>query len=101
MKSLNIVIHSGAQQELADTLRTLEQVQGFTFTPVESHSNHSDTDPFLSARDKVVGYVPRVQVTVLLADADVSTVLAALLADESFRGQGVYWVSPIEQMGRL
>lgn len=101
MKSLNIVIHAGAQQELADTLRTLEQVQGFTFTHVEGHSDHSDADPFLSARDKVVGYVPRVQVTLLLADADIGVVLSALLAEESFRGQGVYWVSPIEQMGRL
>lgn len=101
MKSLNIVIHAGAQQELADTLRTLEQVQGFTFTHVEGHSDHSDADPFLSARDKVVGYVPRVQVTVLLADADIGVVLSVLLAEESFRGQGVYWVSPVEQMGRL
>jgi nitrogen regulatory protein P-II 1 len=101
MKSLNIVIHSGAQQALADTLRTLEQVQGFTFTHVEGHSDHNDADPFLSARDKVAGYVPRVQAAILLADADVSSVLSALLADESFRGQGVYWVNPIDQMGRL
>lgn len=101
MKNLTIVIHASAQQVLADTLRTLEQVQGFTFTHVEGHSDHSEADPFLSARDKVVGYVPRVRLDVLLADADVGAVLAALLGEESFRGQGIYWVSPVEQQGRL
>lgn len=101
MKSLTIVIHAGAQQALADSLRALDQVPGFTFTHVEGHSGHSDADPFLSERDKVVGYVPRVQVQLLLEDADVGAVLAALLAQEGFRGQGIYWVSPVEQMGRL
>jgi nitrogen regulatory protein P-II 1 len=101
MKNLTIVIHASAEQALADHLRTLEQVQGFTFTHVEGHSDHSENDPFLSARDRVVGYVPRVRLDVLLAAADVSAVLTALLAQESFRGQGVYWVSPVEQQGRL
>lgn len=95
------MIHAGVQQALADTLRTLEQVQGFTFTHVEGHSDHSEADTFLSARDRVVGYVPRVRLDLLLADADVSAVLAALLAEGSFTGQGIYWVSPVEQMGRL
>ncbi len=101
MKSLNIVIHTSAQQPLADKLRTLEQIQGFTFTHVEGHSEQSDNDPFLSAQDKVVGYSPRVSVAIVLADADVGTVLATLLADENLRGQGIYWVTPVEQMGRL
>lgn len=101
MKVLTIVIHAGAQQALADSLRRLSQVQGFTFTRVEGHANHAETDTVLSARDKVVGYVPRVRLDVLLADADVNTVLAAALADGNYRGQGVYWVSPVEQHGRL
>lgn len=101
MKNLTLVIHAGAQQALVDSLRALEQVQGFTLTPVEGHSGYSGADPFLSARDKVVGYVPRVRVDVLLADADVSLVLAALLSQQSFQRQGIYWVSPVEQQGRL
>lgn len=101
MKNLTLVIHAGAQQALADSLRALEQVQGFTLTPVEGHSGYSGADPFLSARDKVVGYVPRVRVDVLLVDADVNLVLAALLSQQSFQGQGIYWVSAVEQQGRL
>lgn len=101
MKNLTLVIHAGAQQALADYLRTLDQVQGFTFTHVEGHSDHSEADPFLSARDKVVGYVPRVRVDVLLVDEDVDPVLASLSAEEGLSGQGIYWVCPMEQQGRL
>ena len=41
MKNLTIVIHAGAQQTLADSLRSMSQVQGFIFTHVEGHSNYS------------------------------------------------------------
>lgn len=101
MKNLTLVMHASAQQELADRLRQLDQVTGFTFSPVEGHSNHSAQEPFLSARDKVVGYVPRVRVDILLEDEDVGTVLASLLSNNSFQGQGIYWVCPVEQQGRL
>ncbi len=101
MKNLIIVIHAAAQQALADTLRALDQVEGFTFAHVEGHSFHSEEDPFLSARDRVVGYVPRVRVNILLADDDVDTVLAMLIEQNSLSGQGVYWVTPIERQGRL
>lgn len=101
MKNLTLVIHASAQEALADRLRACEHVRGFTFTHVEGHSDSSENDPLLSARDRVVGYVPRVRTDLLLEDADVATVLAALLADGSFKGQGVYWVSPVERLGRL
>lgn len=101
MKKLTIVIHASVQQSLADNLRVLEQVQGFTFVNVEGHSNFSKEDPFLSAQDKVVGYVPRVRVDVLLEDADVDTVLASLFTQNKFSGLGIYWVIAVEQHGRL
>ncbi len=101
MKNLTIIVHAGVQQTLADSLRALDQVQGFTFTHVEGHSHHSEEDPFLSARDKVVGYVPRVRVDVLLADSDVEAVLASLVEQSHLSGQGVYWVTAVEAQGRL
>ncbi len=101
MKSLTIVIHASAQRTLADNLLTLKQVEGFTFTHVEGHSHHSEDDPFLSARDRVVGYVPRVRVDILLADGDIDSVLTALAGQNSLSGQGIYWVTPVEQQGRL
>ncbi len=101
MKNLTIVIHAGVQQTLADSLRALDKVEGFTFSHVEGHSHHSEEDPFLSARDKVVGYVPRVRVDVLLADGDVEAVITALGEQNHLRGQGAYWVTPVEKQGRF
>ncbi len=101
MKNITIVINAGAQLALADSLRALEQVDGFTFSHVEGHSHHSEEDPFLSARDKVVGYVPKIRVDILLADEDVDATLTVLTTQDSLGEPGVYWVTPVEQQGRL
>ncbi|EAU55974.1 DUF3240 family protein [Mariprofundus ferrooxydans] len=102
MKMLNLVTHANMQHQLSDTLRDIEQVSGFTFTPVQGHGSHVDTDPFLSSRDRVVGYTPRIKVEVLLADDDVEPVLAHLReAMINERNQGVYWVCRVDSSGRL
>ena len=102
MKNLVMIIHSKVQQELADRLRSIEQVQGFTFSSVEGHGVQVEHDPLLSMRDKVVGYVPRIRVDVLLDDTDVEVVLATLRDTEnSLSGQGIYWIIPVENSGRL
>jgi nitrogen regulatory protein P-II 1 len=102
MKILTLVVHANAQQEVADQLRTLEQVSGFSFSHVEGHGVQVESDPFLSERDKVVGYTPRVRVDILLEDTAVSAVLDTLRkAENSVTSLGVYWVTPVEQGGRL
>lgn len=102
MKILTLIVHANAQQELADQLRTLKQVPGFTFSHVEGHGVQVESDPFLSARDKVVGYTPRVRVDILLEDTDVSVVLDALRkAENNVAGHCVYWAVPVEEGGRL
>ncbi len=102
MKHLAMVVHANVQQDLADRLRRLERIRGFTFSHAEGHSSHTDLDRTLSPRDKVVGYVPRVRVDILLDAADVATVLDALRSsDGGIAGNGVYWVTEVEQYGRL
>lgn len=102
MKMLTLIVHTDNKEALADTLRTLPQVTGFTFTPVEGHGPQDERDAFLSARDRVVGYVPHVRVDILLEDRDVETVLEALRASNSgVAGRGVYWVTRLERQGRL
>lgn len=102
MKILVMIVYADVQQDLADHLRGLEQVEGFTFSHAEGHGIRTEREPFLSARDKVVGYVPRIRVEILLNDADVGAVLSVLRAPETgIAGQGVYWVTPVEQGGRL
>jgi nitrogen regulatory protein P-II 1 len=102
MKHLTLIIHTNAQQDLTDQLRSMEQLSGFTFSHVEGHGVQVESDPFLSARDKVVGYTPRVQVDILLQDSDVDTVLDTLRSSTyGIEGQGIYWVTAVEQSGRL
>lgn len=101
-KNLTLIVHADVQQPLADALRSLESVTGFTFTHVEGHGPQSHHDTTLSARDRVVGYVPRVRVDLLLDDAMVGKVLAALSQlGIGLAGSGVYWVTPVEGFGRL
>ncbi len=102
MKLLTLIVHSNVQQDLADHLRNLEQISGFTFSHVEGHGVQVETDPFLSARDKVVGYTPRVQVDILLEDGDVASVLDTLRnTTYGVKSHGIYWVTAAEQSGRL
>lgn len=102
MKHLTLIIHTNVQQDLADHLRSMEQVSGFTFCHVEGHGVQAESDPFLSARDKVVGYTPRVRVDILLEEKDVDSVLEALRnTTHGIKDQGIYWVTAVEQNGRL
>ncbi len=102
MKNLTLVIHINIQQDLADQLRNLEQVSGFTFSHAEGHGVQAENDPFLSARDKVVGYTPKMRVDILLQDSDVDTVLGLLRSSKhGVEGQGIYWITAIEKSGQL
>lgn len=102
MKKLTLIVHADIQQALADVLRGLAPVPGFTFIPVEGHGPQDEHDPQLSARDRVVGYTPHVRVDIVLEDRDVDAVLEALRAAEcGVSGRGVYWVSDVARHGRL
>ncbi len=102
MKNLTLIVHAEVQQALADRLRGLKPVSGFTFTTVEGHGPQDERDAFLSARDRVVGYVPHVRVDILIENRDVDVVLQALRSvDGGLAGRGIYWVAAVEQHGRL
>lgn len=101
MKNLTLIVHADIKQVLADVLRGLKQVGGFTFTSVEGHGPQDESDPLLSAHDRVVGYTPHVRVDILLEDADVRGVLERLRAPGGLVGNGAYWVTRLEDQGRL
>ncbi len=102
MKNLTLIVHADIKQALADTLRGLKTVQGFTFTHVEGHGPQDERDPALSARDRVVGYTPHVRVDIVLDDRDVDKVLQALRESNcGVVGRGVYWVADIVRQGHL
>lgn len=102
MKKLTLIVHADIQQALADMLRGLKQVTGFTFTQVEGHGAQDEHDPQLSARDRVVGYTPHVRVDILLKSEDVDAVLNALRKPQiGVAGRGYYWVMEVERAGQL
>ncbi len=101
MKKLSIVVHTSLQQELADCLRRL-QLDSFMFSHIEEHSSQLKQDAFLSARDKVVGYVPQVRVDVILENERATTLLDELRGSGiSFCGKGVFWIMDVEETGVL
>ena len=102
MKQLTLIIHTDAQQDITDQLRNLKPISGFTFSHVEGHGVEAEDDAFLSARDKVVGYTPRIRVDILLEKNNIDLVLQALrTASAGIVDQGIYWVTAVEQNGRL
>jgi len=102
MKLLTLVVHTDVQQKLVKLLRNMEEVAGFTFIHVEGHGEEAENDKYLSARDKVVGFAPRIRTELLLNDNDVDTVLAVLSDREhNITGQGIYWVTSVEKGGHL
>ena len=101
MKKLSMVVHSSLQQELADCLRSL-RLDTFMFSHIEEHSAQMEHDAFLSARDKVVGYVPQVRVDVILEDERAKSLLEEIRHTTcSFRGKGIYWITNVHETGEL
>jgi len=101
MKKLSMVVHQSLQQSLADYLRS-QQLDTFMFTHIEEHSSHIQNDVFLSARDKVVGYVPQVRLDVILDEQAIKQLLESIRnSNIAFKGKGIYWVADIDDFGSL
>ena|SRR5215210_6594547 len=97
MKNLTLIVNANVQQAVTDHLRQLD-ITEFTLSPVEGHGSYSAGDAFISARDRVVGFVPRVRVDIVLESERLATVLERLREpDTGFAGHGIFWVSPVEQ----
>ncbi|MBL7003724.1 MAG: DUF3240 family protein [Gammaproteobacteria bacterium] len=102
MKILTLIAHTGVQQELTDLLRSMDQISGFTFTHVEGHGDEVEADSFVSARDEVVGYIPRIRTDLLIQDDDLDSILSTFFDKQNnITGQGIYWVTSVENGGHI
>lgn len=102
MKHLTLIVHADVRQALADVLRGLKEIEGFTFTSIEGHGPQDERDPQLSARDRVVGYTPHVRVDIVLDDKNVDSVLRGLRESRcGVTGRSVYWITELVRQGRL
>ncbi len=102
MKQLTLIVHTDSQKDLTDQLRRIDKVRGFTFSHVEGRGAELESDPFLSARDKVVGYTPRVRADILLDDGDVDPTIETLRsALPGAQGHAFFWVTAVDKSGHL
>lgn len=99
MKNIVLIIHEKLQQDVADQLR--EQVSDFIFSRVEGHGDQSVNDDLLSARDRVVGFIPRVRVDILLDDTEVSGVIELIRKVPGITGHSVYWINDVLESGHI
>ncbi|MBI3272830.1 MAG: DUF3240 family protein [Planctomycetes bacterium] len=101
MKNLVLIVNAVVHQAIIDQLRALG-VTRFTVAHVEGHDLASSADPFLSARDRVVGFVPRVRVDAVLPSEQAASILETLGRPSSgLAGHGIYWISPVERVGEF
>ncbi|MDQ6962798.1 MAG: DUF3240 family protein [Mariprofundaceae bacterium] len=103
MKNLTMIAHTDAQQYLAQHLKKMKQIQGFSFSHVEGHGLGYEKDDFLSARDEVLASSPRLRVDIILSDKDVEMVLDRLQHEDNHaKLQGVfYWLTAVERRGHF
>ena len=96
-KNLVLVVNAAVVQVLTEKLRELD-VGSFIVSHVEGHGVGADA--FLTVRDRVVGYVPRARVDLLLLDEEaVDRVLRALAVHKVEIGRGIWWVVSLERHG--
>ncbi len=102
MKCLTLIVHASAKRDVADRLRNIPGVSGFTLVPCEGHSAETRQDAFQSVRDRVEGYVPRVRVDVVLEDAQITSVIETLKKGGPEGARiGIWFVSDIHESGTL
>ncbi|MBQ0718685.1 MAG: DUF3240 family protein [Gammaproteobacteria bacterium] len=96
MKTMLVLnISPELEDDLVDYLLAQEHVTGFTSYPVRGHGEHS----YLSIAEQVSGRRKRVQFELIMAEAEVASVISKL-ATEVGIGIG-YWQLPVSNVGRV
>lgn len=88
-------INPELEEELVDYLLSLNCIAGFTSYPVRGHGVHAS----LSVSEQVSGRRKRLQVEIMMQEADIQAVLSSL-ADKVGRDI-VYWQQVISNIGKI
>jgi hypothetical protein len=98
LKRLTLVAPRALEEELVTILLDMQPaLPGFTTTPVAGHGENFDD---ASVRERVRGRIDRVLLWLVLPAEAVTRVLTALNAALP-RSDVVWWIEPVERMGRL
>ena len=101
MKILKLIVHRSCQQELSDKLKASGYADDFTFTHVEGHGSHNESDLALSTEELVVGYIPRISVEILFEEKNLQGLLDTVRAIKGVKSHGLYWIVIAESCGEL
>lgn len=102
MKLLTLNMHANLKQDAADIINESGYSDNFTFTNIEGHGMQTKNDPLLSTRDKVVGYVPRVKLEILVDESHIMPLLHALRKSKLGANEFTsYWVTNVSSCGLL
>ena len=101
MKILKFIVHRNCQQELSDKLKASGYADNFTFSHVEGHGGHRESDLALSMENLVVGYVPKIYVEILVNENDLKNLLDTVRSIKGLKGQGEYWTVTAEDFGEF
>lgn len=102
MKLLTIYADRDACEDLLDALRSDPDVDGFTVVDCQGHSKRGQMDRKESVLDRIVGYVPRVRIEVVLEDDRALGVLERLQVWAPEDGStGTFSLLDLDQWGRL
>ena len=101
MKCLSLIINKSSKTEIVELMRRLPEVDAYTIFHGEGHYS-GNIQPFESAHDEVLGYVPRIRIDVFLQEKDVDTVIKRIKSCSVCASKlGLYWTSTVENMGEL
>ena len=101
MKCLTLVVNQSSQGDIAETLRLLPEVGSYTVLKGEGYYGDS-LPPFESSRDEVMGYIPRIRIDLVLEDDKLGAVLEHIKKCGVCSSKlGVYWVTPVDEIGSL
>ncbi len=94
---LHLIVPPQTEDALVEWLLEREDIPGFTSSPV---AGHGSSERSMTIAEQVAGRSRRVMFMVLLPDATVHTVIAALRAELARSGIH-YWTVPVSEHGRL
>ena len=101
MKCLSLVVNKTTKRDLVELLADMPEVSAYTVFHGEGHYI-GNTQPFESAQDEVMGFVPRIRIDLFLEDKDLDGVIRRIKeCSPRGTGRGLYWVSAVDSMGEF
>lgn len=100
MKLLTVIIHEQARESFVELLNSQKEILSWTITPCEGHAFGNQANPFETARDLVLGYVPRLKFEILLPEQVLEVVIDRIsLCRSCIEGTGLWYYTDIKETG--